>query len=40
MTDRQEKLMAMRGNPEAADLILDWYDKEGLPMIQKVRSAQ
>ena len=29
-----------RGNPDAADLILDWYELEGLPAIQKARSAQ
>lgn len=33
-------LRHMRGNPEAADLLLDWYDKEGFPAIQKARSAQ
>lgn len=30
-------LRHMRGNPDAADLLLDWYDLEGLPMIQRSR---
>ena len=33
-------LKHMRGNPEAADLLLDWYYLEGLPMIQRSRKPE